>query len=95
MLCGFVLNLVLNQVLRFVYVRENKRRDDMLVGKTEEEIEAMKRESEIRGFEDVTDKENVSAQIPSRSQGKVTELTSCCLGDVSICDMTALEFCDH
>lgn len=65
MLCGFILNLVLNQILRLFYVLENKRRDKQLEGKTEEEIAAMARESEAQGFEDVTDKNNVS--IPERS----------------------------
>lgn len=60
MLCGFILNLVLNQVLRFIYARENKRRDQTLEGKSEYEIAEMKRESELQGFEDVTDKNNVS-----------------------------------
>lgn len=60
MLCGFILNLVLNQILRFVYVLENRRRDKQLEGKSEEDIAAMTRESEVQGFEDVTDKKNVS-----------------------------------
>ncbi|KAI1770287.1 MFS general substrate transporter [Hypoxylon cercidicola] len=58
MLCGFILNLVLNQVLRFIYVLENKRRDKTLEGKFAEELAEMKRESELQGFEDVTDKNN-------------------------------------
>ncbi|KAK6083103.1 putative vitamin H transporter [Seiridium cupressi] len=58
MLAGFVLNLVLNQVLRFLYVLENKRRDRSIVDKSEEEIAEMKRESDLQGFEDVTDKNN-------------------------------------
>lgn len=61
MLCGFILNLVMNQILRFIYVRENKKRDQMLEGKSEEEIAEMQREGEALGFEDVTDKQNVSA----------------------------------
>lgn len=60
MLAGFCLNLVLNQVLRFLYVRENKRRDRGIAGKSEEEIAEMQRESDVQGFEDVTDKNNVS-----------------------------------
>ncbi|ORY62432.1 major facilitator superfamily domain-containing protein [Pseudomassariella vexata] len=60
MLCGFVLNLVLNQVLRLLYILENKRRDQGLEGKSENEIADMKRESDVQGFEDVTDKYNVS-----------------------------------
>ncbi|KAH7039514.1 major facilitator superfamily domain-containing protein [Macrophomina phaseolina] len=59
MLCGFVLNLVLNLVLRWLYVRENKKRDKLLEGKSEEEIQAMEEESKVQGFENVTDKENV------------------------------------
>ncbi|KUI63294.1 hypothetical protein VP1G_10456 [Cytospora mali] len=60
MLCGFVLNLVLNQILRFIYVLENKRRDKQLEGKSEDDIAGMTRESEVQGFEDVTDRNNVS-----------------------------------
>jgi hypothetical protein len=60
MLCGFVLNLVLNQVLRIIYVLENKKRDRSLEGKSEEELVEMRRESDLQGFEDVTDKDNVS-----------------------------------
>lgn len=90
MLCGFILNLVLNEVLRLIYVIENKRRDKMLVGKTEEEIAYLKKESEIQGFEDVTDKDNVGLRtLPDLK--KSTKLTSLCLGDVSICDVTALK----
>ncbi|OJD32040.1 mfs general substrate transporter [Diplodia corticola] len=59
MLCGFCLNLVLNLVLRWLYVRENERRDGLLVGKSEGEIAAMEEESRVQGFEDVTDGENV------------------------------------
>ncbi|KAI1386527.1 MFS general substrate transporter [Hypoxylon trugodes] len=59
MLCGFILNLVLNQVLRILHVLENKRRDKGLEGKSEEEIAEMKRQSNLQGFEDVTDKNNV------------------------------------
>ncbi|KAJ9144281.1 Allantoate permease protein (Vitamin H transporter) [Pleurostoma richardsiae] len=58
MLCGFVLNLVLNQVLRLLYVLENRRRDKTLEGKSDDEIADMKKESELQGFEDVTDKHN-------------------------------------
>ncbi|KAI2620068.1 major facilitator superfamily domain-containing protein [Hypoxylon sp. NC1633] len=59
MLCGFILNLVLNQILRLLYVFENKKRDKALGGKSREEISDMKRESELQGFEDVTDTDNV------------------------------------
>ncbi|KAJ0158104.1 putative transporter [Colletotrichum tanaceti] len=58
MLCGFVLNLVLNQVLRLLYVLENKRRDGLLEGKSAEEMAEMRREGEVLGFEDATDKTN-------------------------------------
>lgn len=61
MLCGFILNLVLNQVLRLLYVLENKKRDKMLEGKSEDELEAMEKESNLQGFEDVSDKNNVSS----------------------------------
>ncbi|KAI1806655.1 MFS general substrate transporter [Daldinia bambusicola] len=60
MLCGFILNLVLNQVLRFLYVLENKKRDKILEGKSEDERDAMERESNLQGFEDVSDRNNVS-----------------------------------
>ncbi|OIW25435.1 MFS general substrate transporter [Coniochaeta ligniaria NRRL 30616] len=58
MLCGFIINLVLNQVLRFLYVRENAKRDKLIAGKSEEELLQLKNESELQGFEDITDKEN-------------------------------------
>lgn len=63
MLVGFILNLVFNQVLRYLYVLENRRRDRALEGKSEAEIEALKAESQAQGFENVTDKHNVSNQI--------------------------------
>lgn len=59
MLCGFCLNLVMNLVLRCLYVRENARRDALLVGKSEGEVGAMEEQSMVQGFENVTDKENV------------------------------------
>ncbi|CAJ2513061.1 Uu.00g011800.m01.CDS01 [Anthostomella pinea] len=59
MLCGFILNFILNQVLRFLYVLENKKRDRAYDGKSEDELVDIKRESELQGFEDVTDKDNV------------------------------------
>ncbi|KAI0485110.1 major facilitator superfamily domain-containing protein [Xylariaceae sp. FL0804] len=59
MLVGFILNLVLNQILRYLYARENKKRDAALVGKSDDEIAEMNKESELQGFEDVTDKHNV------------------------------------
>ncbi|KAI0852934.1 MFS general substrate transporter [Daldinia vernicosa] len=58
MLCGFILNLVLNQVLRLLYVLENKKRNKMLEGKSEDELDAMEKESNLQGFEDVSDKNN-------------------------------------
>jgi hypothetical protein len=76
MLSGFVLNLVLNQVLRFLYVLENRRRDKALEGKSEEEIADMTRESELQGFEDVTDKDNVSF-VPERLGSLLTPTRSC------------------
>lgn len=39
---------------------ENRKRDRALEGKSEEEIEALKAESRIQGFEDITDGKNVS-----------------------------------
>lgn len=66
MLCAFCINFTLNQILRFIYVRHNKRREAELQGRTEEEIADMKRESELRGFEDVTDKNNVSCSLPPK-----------------------------
>ncbi|KAH8902080.1 MFS general substrate transporter [Coniochaeta sp. PMI_546] len=59
MLCGFIINLVLNQVLRFLYVRENAKRDKLIAGKSEEELLQLKNESELQGFEDITDKANI------------------------------------
>lgn len=60
MLAGFCLNLALNQVLRVLYVLENKRRDRSIADKSEDELAEMRRESDLQGFEDVTDKNNVS-----------------------------------
>lgn len=60
MLCGFCINLALNQILRYVYVRENRRRETSLQGLSEEELQEMVRQSEVLGFEDATDQENVS-----------------------------------
>ena len=67
MLISFVLNAVFNQVLRFMYVRENRLRDEALVGKSEEEIAALKEESRIQGFENVTDNKNVSQRLHEKS----------------------------
>lgn len=67
MLCAFCINLALNQALRLLYVRENRRRDGTLEGLSGEEIEELKRESELRGFEDATDKNNVSVCIRTRN----------------------------
>jgi MFS family permease len=63
MLVGFILNLVFNQILRYVYLLENNKRDRALEGKSEEEIEALMEESKIQGFENVTDKHNVSPRM--------------------------------
>ena len=60
MLVGFILNLVFNLTLRFLYGRENARRDAALEGKSEEEIEILREESRKQGFENITDKQNVS-----------------------------------
>jgi hypothetical protein len=60
MLIGFILNIVFNLTLRFLYALENKKRDRALEGKSEEEIEALREESRRQGFENVTDKGNVS-----------------------------------
>ena len=60
MLCSFIFNLVLCLLLRFLYVREYKKSDRMLEGKTAEEIAAMKAESNLQGFENVTDGQNIS-----------------------------------
>lgn len=60
MLIGFILNIVFNLTLRFLYALENKKRDQALEGKSEEEIEALREESRKQGFENVTDKGNVS-----------------------------------
>jgi hypothetical protein len=60
MLVGFILNLVFNLALRFLYGRENAKRDAALEGKSEEEIEALREESRKQGFENITDKRNVS-----------------------------------
>lgn len=63
MLCGFILNLILNEILRFIYVVENNRRARSLEGKSGEEIAALNQESQVQGFEDYTDKTNVSFQL--------------------------------
>lgn len=63
MLIGFILNIVFNLTLRTLYVIENKKRDKALEGKSEEEIEALKDESRVQGFENVTDKHNVSERL--------------------------------
>jgi hypothetical protein len=60
MLCLFILNLVLNQLLRGLYAWENRKANRALAGLSEEEIEALKSESRVQGFEDVTDGKNVS-----------------------------------
>lgn len=65
MLVGFILNIVFNLTLRFLYQLENKKRDRELEGKREEEIEALREESRVQGFENVTDKQNVSYLGPN------------------------------
>lgn len=59
MLCAFCINFALNQILRLIYVRENKRREALLQGRSEQEVADLKRQGELQGFEDVTDKNNV------------------------------------
>lgn len=68
MLVGFILNLVFNLTLRYLYGRENQKRDAALAGKTEEEIEGLKEESRKQGFENITDKQNVSHEWPLRTK---------------------------
>ncbi|KAI1102790.1 MFS general substrate transporter [Jackrogersella minutella] len=58
LLCSLILNLVFNQVLRVLYVLENRKRRKALEGKSEDELIEMKKESELQGFEDVTDGHN-------------------------------------
>lgn len=60
MLVGFILNLVFNLILRYLYGRENAKRNAALEGKSEEEVEALREESRRQGFENITDKQNVS-----------------------------------
>lgn len=62
MLVNFILIAVLSQALRLLYVLENRRRDKLLATKSPEEVEELKRISDRQGFEDVTDKHNVSEQ---------------------------------
>ena len=59
MLVGFILNLTFNLTLRYLYARENQKRDTALDGKSDEEIEALREESRKQGFENITDKQNV------------------------------------
>lgn len=65
MLVGFILNAFFNLVLRCLYVWENKKRETGLQGLSEENLEELREESRRQGFEDRTDKENVS--FPSRN----------------------------
>jgi hypothetical protein len=51
MLCSFIFNLVLCLLLRFLYMRENKKRYRMLEGKSVEEVAAMKAESNLQGVD--------------------------------------------
>jgi hypothetical protein len=60
MLCSFIFNLILAQILRFLYVRENRRRNKMIEGKSEDELARLREESNLMGFENVTDGQNVS-----------------------------------
>jgi 3-hydroxymyristoyl/3-hydroxydecanoyl-(acyl carrier protein) dehydratase len=63
MLVGFILNIVFNLTLRLLYQLENRKRDRALEGKSEYEIEALREESRVQGFENITDKQNVSGKI--------------------------------
>jgi len=84
MLCGFILNLVLNQVLRLLYVIENRKLDAFLEGKSEEELVELRRISERQGFEDITDRNNVGHHY--LSNGIRAQLTDNALaGHVSLC----------
>jgi hypothetical protein len=60
MLCSFVFNLFFAQILRLLYVLENRKRDRALAGKSDEELKRMSEESNLMGFENVTDGNNVS-----------------------------------
>jgi len=60
MLIGFILNIVFNLTLRTLYALKNSRRDSALEEKSEAEIEALREKSIVQGFENVTDKGNVS-----------------------------------
>ncbi|XDG09407.1 hypothetical protein ABKA04_009022 [Annulohypoxylon sp. FPYF3050] len=55
---SFAFNIFQNQLLRFFYVLENSRRYRAMHGRSAEELEEMKKQSEIQGFEGVTDKNN-------------------------------------
>jgi hypothetical protein len=41
-------------------VRENRRRNKMIEGKSEDELARLREESNLMGFENVTDGQNVS-----------------------------------
>ena len=71
------MNLVFNLVLRYLYTVENKKRDRALEGKTEYEIEMLREESRVQGFENVTDKQNVSVHYPSSLLSKTDWIRRC------------------
>jgi MFS family permease len=86
MLCAFVLNLVLNQVLRLLYVWENRRRDKALEGLGESEILELQERSRIQGFEDVTDMKNVSDAIMTNIND-VGKFANSRIGILQVCSM--------
>lgn len=66
MLVAYILNFTFILALRFVYQMDNMKRDLALEGKSQEEIEAIKEESRIQEFENVTDQQNVSLNFYGR-----------------------------
>lgn len=86
MLVGFILNIVFNLTLRVLYQLENKKRDRALEGKSEEEIEALREESRVQGFENITDKQNVSKSILTiKLLGVLADHRSLNVGILQIC----------
>lgn len=66
MLSSFLLTVIFNQLLRYLYLRENRRRERELRGKTDDELAQLVRQSDLQGFEDVTDKANVRTSTKVR-----------------------------
>ncbi|KAI1092682.1 major facilitator superfamily domain-containing protein [Rostrohypoxylon terebratum] len=58
LLFSSTLSIIFMQGLRYLYVLENMKRSRALAGRSQEELEEMKKHSEIQGFEGVTDKNN-------------------------------------